>query len=266
MGSPKVPHCTSLHVSEQLLLKPNRQCFCPQLMQGKPPAVLTAIAKSFSLPRVLPCVSSTLSVAETPDLLTHFLMLGLPPGGGSEKSSHYWQCSVYIDNQYILVNANYFVCHLPYYFVNSPQYQLQSHLRNVPTSTVTEMTLLYYQAKMFYTGSTLQIGQLTINIFWVVSAQSKSYLDEGVLMKASPLLAWLLKSLLHAQNKVWSIPCWHSECTQNPCFLLDQHRQWLAEYGNTQSLRSLLKVSQGVLQARVMKSRLRVRRKTRHNS
>lgn len=109
MGSPKVPHCTSLHVSEQLLLKPNRQCFCPQLMQGKPPAVLTAIAKSFSLPRVLPCVSSTLSVAETSDLLTHFLMLGLPPGGGSEKSSHYWQCSVYIDNQYILVNANYFV-------------------------------------------------------------------------------------------------------------------------------------------------------------
>lgn len=87
MGSPKVPHCTSLHVLEQLLLKPHRQCFCPQLTQGKP--VLTAIAKSFSLPRVLPRVSSTLSVAETPDLLTHFLMLDLPPGGGSEKSSHY---------------------------------------------------------------------------------------------------------------------------------------------------------------------------------
>lgn len=55
MESPKIPHRVLLQVSEHLLLKPRHQHFWPQLMQGKPPAVLTATAKSFSLPGVLPC-------------------------------------------------------------------------------------------------------------------------------------------------------------------------------------------------------------------
>lgn len=40
---------------------------------------------------------------------------------------------------------------------------------------------------MFCTDTILQVEQLTTNIFWVALAQSKSYLDEGILMKDSPL-------------------------------------------------------------------------------
>lgn len=73
---------------------------------------------------------------------------------------------------------------------------------NVTASRATKMTSLYYPAKMFNIGSSLQIGLLIINIFWVELGQSESCCVEGCVNEGSPIPAWSLKSLLNAQNKV----------------------------------------------------------------
>ena len=101
------------------------------LTQGTPPVVLTTTAKSISLPGVLSCFSSILSIAETPGPL-NISWCGACPQE-YKKPIHYWQPS---ECQYILLNANYcFVS--PYYFVMKDLWTHRincSHLQNVTTS------------------------------------------------------------------------------------------------------------------------------------
>lgn len=152
-------------------------------MQGKPPAIFTTAAKSFSLPEVLPCFFIHIKYCWNTQSPHTFLDVGLAIK--SIKVNPLLTSSVY---QYILMNANYFC--ITYH--TTLWWKICELTRSIAKSSTEniclycdQMILLYYQAKISYTGSVLQIGLLIINTFWMESAQSKSYLSEGMLMKVS---------------------------------------------------------------------------------